>query len=230
MSIGCGARSWGPVNWFTESHEMAKTKHLVFFVVAVLLLGVAAFVTMAVKDQSYAPSPTYAPSGDANEKVAVVYYSRSGHSEAVAREVARTFNAPIARITADYPLDFSGQGKAASEAGSKTLPPISVEPINLAAARRVFLISPTWMFRPATPLWTYVERTDFAGQEVVLFTTGNSRFEQLEIDAFAKRIEAHGGQFVRHVFFRRGRIYWQMSREELLDAVREALLELRAVK
>ena len=37
----------------------------------------------------------------ANRDVAVVYYSRSGHSEAVAREIARTFNAPIARIRSD---------------------------------------------------------------------------------------------------------------------------------
>ena len=55
----------------------------------------------------------------------------------------------------------------------------------------------------------------------MLCTTGNSRFEQSEIDAFAKRVEARGGELVRHVFLRRGRIYWQKSREELLEAVRE---------
>lgn len=197
-----------------------------FMVVAALVVGVTAFVTMAVKDQRYVPSASFAPAGNPNRKVAVVYYSRSGHSEAVAREVARSFNAPIARITADYPQDFEGQGKAIADAGDKTLPDIKVEPIDLAPAERVFLVSPTWMFRPATPLWTYVERTDFAGKEVVLFTTGNSRFEQVEIDAFAKRVEAHHGRFVRHVFLQRGRIYWQMSREELLEAVREALSAL----
>lgn len=68
-----------------------------------------------------------------------------------------------------------------------------------------------------------VERTDFAGKAVVLFTTGNSRFEPVEIDDFAKRVEANGGRFDRHVFLQRGRIHWQMSREELLAATREAL-------
>jgi hypothetical protein len=62
---------------------------------------------------------------------------------------------------------------------------------------------------------------------VVLVTTGNSRFEKAETDAFAKRIEAHGGRLVRHVFLRRGRIFWQQSREELLVAVRAELEALR---
>jgi hypothetical protein len=86
--------------------------------------------------------------------------------------------------------------------------------------QRVYLVSPTWLFRPATPLWSYVEQTDLSGKEVVLITTGNSRFEQAGTDEFAKRVEARGGRLVRHVFLRRGRIFWQMTREELLDAVR----------
>jgi hypothetical protein len=76
------------------------------------------------------------------------------------------------------------------------------------------------MFRPATPLWAYVEQAELAGKEVVLVTTGNSRFEQAETDAFAQRVEARGGRLIRHVFLRRGRIFWQKSREELLQEVR----------
>jgi hypothetical protein len=83
------------------------------------------------------------------------------------------------------------------------------------------------MFRPATPLWAYVEQADLTDKEVVLVTTGNSRFEQAEIDAFAKRVEAHGGRLVRHVFLRRGRIFWQKSREELLKAVRAEMEAFR---
>lgn len=189
-------------------------------IAGVVVLAVAAFALMAWKDRTYVPSAPYAPSGEPNREVAVVYYSRSGHSEAVAREIARRFNAPIARIDADYPRDFSGQRRAASDARAEVTPPIRVEPIDLAPTRRLFLVSPTWLFRPATPLWTYVEQTDFSGKEVVLVTTGNSRFEQSETDAFAKRVEAHGGRFARHVFLRRGRIFWQKSREALLAEVR----------
>jgi flavodoxin len=187
-----------------------------------VVLGATAFVTMVVKDQSYVPSPVFKPAGKTNSGTAVVYYSRSGHSEAVAREVARMFDAPIARIASDYPLSFAGQGKALADARSGAMPLIEVEPIDLESAERVYMVSPTWLFRPATPLWSYVEQTDLTNKEVVLVTTGNSRFEQTETNEFAKRVEARGGRLVRHVFLRRGRIYWQMSREELLDAVRNS--------
>lgn len=184
---------------------------------AAAFLGIVAFAVMAAKDQTYVPSARYTPRGEPNNDVAVVYYSRSGHSEAVAREIARAFNAPIARIDADYPRSFSGQGKAVSDARGQALPPIRVEPIDLAPTRRVFLVSPTWIFRPATPLWAYVEQVDLTGKEVVLVTTGNSRFEQVEIDAFGRRVEARGGRLLRHIFLRRGRIFWQKSRGELLQ-------------
>ena len=182
--------------------------------------GAGAFTVMAVKDQTYVPSIPYAPLGEPNRDVAVVDYSRSGHSEAAAREIARMFNAPIARIDADYPRSFAGQAKAASDAKARVLPPIRVQPIDLARARRVFLVSPTWMFRPATPLWAYVEQAQLRGKEVMLVTTGNSRFEQSETDAFARRVESRGGRLIHHVFLRRGRIFWQKSREEFLKEVR----------
>ena len=197
-----------------------KKRVLLIAMGAAALGGAGAFTVMAVKDQTYVPSDPYAPLGEPNREVAVVYYSRSGHSEAAAREIARLFIAPIARIDADYPRDFSGQRKAVSDARARALPQIRVEPIDLARARRVFLVSPTWMFRPATPLWAYVEQAELTGKEVVLVTTGNSRFEQAETDAFAKRVEARGGRLIRHVFLRRGRIFWQKSREELLKEVR----------
>jgi hypothetical protein len=204
---------------------MTRKRRRVLFAMgaAVVVIGGGGFTVMAVKDQTYAPSTPYGPEGEPNREVVVVYYSRSGHSEAVAREVAHRFNAPIARIDADYPRNFSGQRKAVSDAMAQALPPIRVEDMDVTLARRVFLVSPTWMFRPATPLWAYVEQANLTGMEVVLITTGNSRFEQAEIDAFAKRVKARGGHLIRHLFLRRGRIYWQKSREELLAEVREEM-------
>ena len=206
---------------------MSTKKSILLLALAMAVLGIAAFALMAVKDQTYVPSETYAPMGEPNRTVAVVYYSRSGHSEAAARDVARTFNAPIARILADYPLDFSGQAKAVSDANAGELPRIEVGPIDLDPVRRLFLVSPTWMFRPATPLWAYVEQTNLTGKEIVLITTGNSRFEQPEIDSFASRVETRGGRLIHHLFLRRGRIYWQKSREDLLAEARARIRILR---
>ena len=64
-----------------------------------------------------------------------------------------------------------------------------------------------------------MEQALLEGKEVVLPTTGNSRFEQSETDAFARRVESRGGHLIHHVFLRRGRIFWQKSREEFLKEV-----------
>ncbi len=200
-------------------------KAAAFCAATAVAIGIAAFTLMVVKDRTYVASLTFAPTAEPNRAVAVVYYSRSGHSEAVAREAARLFNAPIARIDADYPRDMTGQRQAVSDATEGKLPDITVEPLDLRPVRRLYLVSPTWMFRPATPLWAYVALTDLTCKEVVLVTTGNSRFEQSETDAFARAVQARGGHLVQHVFLRRGRIFWQKSREELLQEARVQLGE-----
>lgn len=189
---------------------------MIAIAVAALVVGLTAFTTMAVKDRTYVTSPRYSPVGEPSSDVAVIYYSRSGHSEAVAREIARRFNASTARIEANYSLDFQGQGRAISDARADARPPISVEPINLRSAKRVYLVSPTWMFRPAPPLWSYVAQTDLNGKEVVLVMTGNSRFEQEQIDAFGALILTRGGRLIHQMFLRRGRVYWQQTREQTL--------------
>lgn len=58
---------------------------------------------------------------------------------------------------------------------------------------------------------------------VDLVMTGNSRFEPAEIEALARRVEAHGGKMTHHLFLRRGRIFWQKDRRALLREAREGI-------
>jgi flavodoxin len=201
-------------------------KAIIIFVALSVFVGLCAFMAMAVKDRTYVGSPEFKPTVDASKESVVIYYSRSGHSEAVAREVARKTNSHIAKISADYALDFQGQSKAISDATSEVLPPITIEPVDLLSAKRVYLISPTWMFRPAPPLWTFISQSDLDGKEIILIMTGNSRIKQEQISEFSHLINSRGGRLIHQIFLRRGRIYWQLSREELLQAVDAHLVEM----
>jgi hypothetical protein len=69
-------------------------KYILLLPLAMVAVGTGAFAVMAVKERTYVSSEAYAPVGQPNREVAVVYYSRCGHSEGVARDVARTFKAP----------------------------------------------------------------------------------------------------------------------------------------
>ena len=60
------------------------------------------------------PSVPYAPSGEPNREDLVVYYSGSGHSDPLAREIALAFNAPSLESTPTTrrigrsPVDING--------------------------------------------------------------------------------------------------------------------------
>ena len=197
---------------------------LIIFVAA--LAGVAAFVLVQIKDRTYFHSPPYAPDPAKPANVLVVYYSRSGNTEALAREIARKLAADIVRIeSATYSLDYKGWRQASKDASSEILAEIESDVVDMNRYRLVFLGSPIWWFRPAPPLWTFIEKNDFSGKNVILFNTFNSRFKPEKIQEFRQKIEEKGGKLVDHIYIRRGRVYYQKSGAELIQEARILLDE-----
>jgi len=145
----------------------------------------------------------------------------------MAREVARKFNADIVKIQAErYSLDYQGWRNAGNDADDKVaIVSISPENIDMRKYRLVFVGSPIWWFRPAPPLWTFVEKNDFKEKNVILFNTFNSRFKSEEIELFQKEIEKKGGRLIDHIFIRHGRVYCQKSGAQLLEESQEIINE-----
>jgi len=204
---------------------MKAKKRMIFIctVAFIIVVAIASFVLVQVKDRTYFHSPPYTPNHNKASDVLVVYYSRSGNTEAMAREVARKFNADIVKIEAEkYALDYQGWRNAANDADDKvTTVEIEPEIVDLKKYRLVFIGSPIWWYRPAPPLWTFIEKNDFTGKSVVLFNTFNSRFKSEEIEKFRGEIEKKGGRLIDHIFVRRGRVYYQKSGEQLIEESRE---------
>ncbi len=189
----------------------------------VIAVAVSSFILVQVKDRTYFHSTQYNKKNSGNADVLVIYYSRSGNTEAMAREIARKFQADIVRIESEkYTLDYDGWRQAGKDADQKVvLTEIKPETVDMRKYRLVFLGSPIWWFRPAPPLLTFVEKNDFSDKNVVLFNTFNSRFKSAEIDKFKQKIEENGGRFLDHIYVRRGRVYNQMSGEQLIEQSRE---------
>ena len=199
-----------------------------FIISAILLLVVAAiavFTFIQIKDRTYFHSPPYTPKQGKASDVLVVYYSRSGNTEAMAREIARRLQADILRIeTKPYGLDFKGWLQANSDAASeKKQVDITPEVVNFHPYRLIFLGSPIWWYRPAPPLWTFIEKNDFSGKDVVLFNTFNSEFKAEPIKEFQREVEKKGGRLIDHIFIRRGRVYHQMNGMELIQQSQDLL-------
>jgi hypothetical protein len=89
----------------------------------------------------------------------------------------------------------------------------------------IFLGSPIWWYQPAVPLWTFVEKNEFHGKQIVLFNTYNSQFKKEYIDEFEQLVTQKGGVFVDHISVRRGRNFNQIDKNELIRQVQQLLID-----
>ena len=174
---------------------------------------------------SWVESPPYQRRSKSPARTLVVVYSRTGNTLGAAKEAARFFDADLLQISApQYARTIKGQLLASQHADQEvTTTPIQHDPVDPSFYDLIVLCSPTWWFRPAPPLWSFVENHDFAGKSVFLLMTGNSRLKEELIGKFGTLVEEKQGKFLGSLFIRRGRIYWQKTSVEVKEEVREAL-------
>lgn len=160
-------------------------------------------------------------------KVLVVIYSYTGNTKAVADEIIKRFKADTIIIKAkEYDGSFGGMSASSDAWKEVVIIDIKPETVDLSQYNLIFLGSPIWWYRPAVPLWAFVEKNNFKDKTVVLFNTFNSKFKSKNIEEFKKLVKKKGGKFHDHIYVRRGRWFFQLSREELLDEFNR-LLDIR---
>ncbi len=186
------------------------------------LAALGSFGLILHKDQTWVESEPYKRLSTSPAGTAVVVYSRSGNTLVAAKEFARLQDADLFIIKApEYPQTFSGQMKASGDASDKKMnteiihPPIDISPYD-----PVVLCSPVWWYRPAVPMWAFINNHEFSQQSVFLLMTGNSGYETSYIEEFAELVRARNGRFTGFRFIERGRAFWQLSSSELRDEVR----------
>ncbi|MCK5312166.1 MAG: hypothetical protein KAJ62_08650 [Desulfobacteraceae bacterium] len=184
----------------------------------------AGFLYFYRTQTAWVESPPYKRVSTTTAHTLVVVYSRTGNTLGAAREAARFFDADMLQIKApQYARNIKGQMLASEHADKEvTTTPILHDSIDLSRYDLILLCSPTWWFRPAPPLWSFVENHDFAGKSVFLLMTGNSRLTEERTGKFSTLVEEKNGKFLDKLFIQRGRIYWQKSPEEVYKEVRVA--------
>ena len=205
---------------------MKQKKKNLLIIVSIIVMAAAAGLLFYYKTQtSWIESLPYQRASESPTHTLVVVYSRTGNTMGAAREAARFFDADLLKIEApQYARTIKGLQLASRHADQEvTTTPIEHEPVDLSRYDMIILCSPTWWFRPAVPLWSFVENHDFAGKPVFLMLTGNSRLKEELIGKFSKLVEEKNGRFLDALFIRRGRIYWQKTPDEVSKEVRDAL-------
>ena len=191
-----------------------------------IVVAAAAGLLFFYKTQtSWVDSPPYQRVSKSPARTLVVVYSRTGNTLGAAKEAAHFFDADLLQIEApQYARTIKGQLLASKHADQEvTTTHIQHDPVNLSRYDLILLCSPTWWFRPAPPLWSFVENHDFARKPVFLLMTGNSRLKKELIGKFRTLVEEKNGTYLGSLFIRRGRIYWQKTPDEVNEEVRNAI-------
>lgn len=153
----------------------------------------------------------------------VVFFSRSGTTELMARKIAAVKGASVVPLRSQRDgLSLKGLVEAIQDA-RKTEAEITPSKIDLSSYDTIYIGSPVWLYSPAPSVYEFAKRNDFTGKKVILFNSMNSKFEQRYIDNFRNIIEKNGGVFEKHLYIIRGRVTRQMDTNTFLKKVEEVV-------
>ena len=138
----------------------------------------------ATQQAGSAPDDTQtANTTSGNGKVLVVYYSASGNTARVAKDIADTAGADIFEITPTEPytsddLDWTNEDSRVSreheDESLRDVPLTTTEVENWAEYDTVFIGYPIWWAIAAWPVDNFVKNNDFTGKTVIPFATSAS--------------------------------------------------------
>ena len=117
-------------------------------------------------------------------KKLVAYFSASGITEKVAKQIADLAKADICEIKPKVPyteadLDWMNKSSRSSKEMNNLSyrPEIEDTPLDIAQYDTIYLGFPIWWYIAPTIVNTFLEKHDFSGKKIVLFaTSGGSAF------------------------------------------------------
>ena len=140
-------------------------------------------------------------------KTLVIYYSLTGHTKAVAVELALKLNADLRKIENMATLKigpwlFITGGFASVFNKQWKIKPVD---LNLANYDRIFIGSPVWAGKSVPTVNTFLANTDFTGKSVIPFVTMGGPNGKSAIKNLSKKISEKGGKIVSSFSVRAGK-------------------------
>lgn len=136
--------------------------------------GLAVFAAISAAAFWRYPEPAAYVGPTAPERIAVVYYSHSGHTAAVAEAVGEATGGTMYRLEADaaYPRNAPGmQSQTKAEYNEGRRPPLKGEVPDMSRCDVVFQGFPNWYNAPPTAVFTFLEQSSWQGKVIVPFVT-----------------------------------------------------------
>ena len=133
---------------------------------------VVALATMAALVSGLGVWAQTPPEG--GKKMLVAYFSHTGNTRAIAREIQEATGADVFEIVPanPYPASYGDVlARGRQELKDNIMPELKSEAPNLASYDVVFVGSPNWFNTVVPPVMTFLSARDFAGKTIVPFMT-----------------------------------------------------------
>ncbi|HNZ82364.1 MAG TPA: flavodoxin [Sedimentibacter sp.] len=130
----------------------------------------------------------------------VVYYSRTGHTEIVAKEIAKIVKGDIKRIELKKKISIFWAGFNALTKKDGKIKPID---FYLEDYDNIFIGSPVWAGKTSTPINAFLSRSNFTGKNVYVFLTQtNKEAHDFVYESVSSRVKAKGGKVIDTFFIK----------------------------
>lgn len=159
-------------------------KKIIFgIILIVIVLGIGGYFMIYNKNNSNDNKDNNDVKVDTNNKVLVVYYSASGSTERVAREIANNLNADLFEVEPkdeyssddlDWTDKSSRVNKEHDDESLRDVELVSTTVENWDSYDTVYIGYPIWWGIAAWPVDGFVKANDFTGKTVIPFCTAAS--------------------------------------------------------
>lgn len=118
-------------------------------------------------------------------KTLIVYYSYSGHTQKIAKQIQSSIGGDIIQIKTvkTYPEDYDRVVEIAkAEVYNKDMPQIEPIEVDLADYDSVIIGTPVWWYTYAPAIRTFLENTDLSGKRIYAFATNEGGIGSTAMD------------------------------------------------
>ncbi len=109
-------------------------------------------------------------------KVLVIYYSWTGHTQDIAKQIAELTKADIYRIETEEEFKSSPAfyARVKKNLKEKNFPKLKGQLPDINNYDTIFVGGPVWWYTMSTPLYSFLGQIDFKGKKVIPFSTQGS--------------------------------------------------------
>lgn len=167
---------------------MKKEIMLIGIIVAVIVLVVRCFIYFRDKSELVIIEDNNSSENSSinnDSKVLIVYYSRTGNTEELAKIISDKVNGDLFKIETvkEYPSEYQEMTDVAQEEKNNNTRPVIKETRSVREYDTVFIGCPIWWGTCPMAMFTYIESQDFTGKTIIPFTTsGGSGLGTVEDD------------------------------------------------